>query len=168
MSRVVVFRTSSDAEASIVRGLLESHGLDVRQEQAGLRHVFPLPASPFGEIALTVDEEDAGEARRVLDTASRDPLPGELRVVPFHDDLAAFEQRKPQLEMRCRGRRFEHECALQQCDSVRVIAGGERHGGFTPQPPELECARARRSIFGLETLKHLHLCRALFRVSHSQ
>lgn len=93
MSRVVVFRTSSDAEASIVRGLLESHGLDVRQEQAGLRYVFPLPASPFGEITLNVDEEDAGEAQRLLEAAEREPLPGELRVVPFHDDLAEFERR---------------------------------------------------------------------------
>src|SRR5690606_28873708 len=93
MTRVVVFRTSSDAEASIVRGLLESHGLDVRQEQAGLRHVFPLPASPFGEITLTVDEDEAWEARRLLEAAEQAPLPGELRVVPFHDDLAAFEQR---------------------------------------------------------------------------
>ncbi len=93
MTRVVVFRTSSDAEASIVRGLLESHGVDVRQEQAGLRYVFPLPASPFGEITLTVPEDDAVEARRLLEAAEHDPLPGDLRVVPFHDELAAFEQR---------------------------------------------------------------------------
>lgn len=94
MTRAVVFRTHSDTEASIVRGLLEAHGMDVRQEQAGLRHVFPLPAAPFGEIRLTVDEDEADAARRLLETFEERPgAPEGPRVVPMHDALADFERR---------------------------------------------------------------------------
>lgn len=121
MTRLVVFRTSSDSEASIVRGLLESHGLDVRLEQAGLRSVFPLPASPFGEITLTVDEDDAGEARRLLEASARELLPGELRVVPLHDDLADFERRL--------GHRFDDRSRLEQALRHRSYAHEADDGG---------------------------------------
>lgn len=116
MTRAVIFRTHSDAEASIVRGLLEAHGLSVHQEQAGLRHVFPLPAAPFGEIRLTVDDDEASEARRVLATFEKAPRPAGPRVVPIHDDLAAFEQRigyrfgeRQRLEQALTHRSFAHE-----------------------------------------------------------
>lgn len=137
MSRIVVFRTTSDVEASIVRGLLESHGLDVRQEQAGLRRVFPLPMAPFGEISLTVDDEDEGEARRLLQAAARDPLPGELRVVQMHDDLAAFEQRlghrfadRDRLRQALTHRSFAHEAAEVTGDNESLEFLGDAVLGF--------------------------------------
>lgn len=118
MTRTVVFETRSDAEASIVQGLLEAHGLDVRREEAGLRHVFPLPASPFGEIRLTVEDEDAAEARHLLDsfdTTSDTPSP---KVVPLRDELAPLEQRlgyrfqdRRRLEHALTHRSYAHEDA---------------------------------------------------------
>lgn len=114
MTRTVVFRTSSDAEASIVRGLLEAHGLEVRQEQEGLRHVFPLPASSFGEIRLTVDGEDADDARRLLDAFDRPARSDALKVVPLRDDLAPFEQRL--------GYRFQDRRRLEQALTHRSFA----------------------------------------------
>ena len=129
MTRAVVFRTHSDAEASIVRGLLEAHGLDVRQEQAGLRHVFPLPAAPFGEIRLTVDDEDASEARRVLASFAETPRREGPRVVPFNDELAAFEQRV--------GHRFADRQRLEQALTHRSYAH-EVGGGTLADNESLE------------------------------
>lgn len=138
MTRAVIFRTHSDAEASIVRGLLEAHGLAVRQEQAGLRHMFPLPAAPFGEIRLTVDDDDASEARRVLATFEQAPRFAGPRVVPMHDDLAAFEQRlgyrfrdRERLEQALTHRSFAHETSSgERADNESLEFLGDAVLGF--------------------------------------
>jgi len=62
---VVVFRTNSDVEASIVRGLLETNGVP----SVIASHVtqFPLAVTDLGEVRLSVRAEDAEEARRIID-----------------------------------------------------------------------------------------------------
>jgi ribonuclease III len=123
MTREVVFRTHSDAEASIVRGLLEAHGLDVRLEQEGLRRVFPLPVAPFGELQITVADEDADEARRLLLTFET-PAPADgPRVVPLRDEFAGLEARL--------GYRFRDRGLLEQALTHRSRANEDPSGGVS-------------------------------------
>jgi ribonuclease-3 len=64
---VVIFRTQSDVEASIVRGLLETHGIPAVIASDVPHNVFPLSVSELGEVRLSVRESDAEEARRIID-----------------------------------------------------------------------------------------------------
>src|SRR5947207_7739158 len=64
---VVIFRTQSDVEASIVRGLLETHGIPSVVASDVPHAVFPLAVSDLGEVRLSVREGDAEEARRIID-----------------------------------------------------------------------------------------------------
>jgi ribonuclease-3 len=75
---VVIFRTQSDVEASIVRGLLEAHGIHAAIASDVPHNVFPLSVSDLGEVRLSVHESDADEARRIIDghrTESGDGVP---------------------------------------------------------------------------------------------
>ncbi len=59
---VVIFRTQSDVEASIVRGLLESHGLPLAVSSTVAHALFPLSVNEFGEVRISVHASDADEA----------------------------------------------------------------------------------------------------------
>ena len=61
----IVFRTSSHIEADIVRGLLESHGIQSIVSSGDVsRTSFPL--SSVGELRVEVNEEHAKEAERLI------------------------------------------------------------------------------------------------------
>ncbi len=64
---VDVFDTNDDSEAMIVRGLLESGGIEVLatsvEAPAG---VFPFSSMPLGHIRLQVFESQAEDALRVI------------------------------------------------------------------------------------------------------
>ena len=62
---VVIFRTNSEIEASIVRGLLEANGIPA--VAASRVSQYPLAVTDLAEIRLSVRGEDAEEARRVID-----------------------------------------------------------------------------------------------------
>jgi ribonuclease-3 len=64
---VIIFRTQSDVEASIVRGLLEAHGIPAVIASDVPHNVFPLSVSDLGEVRLSVRDGDADEARRIID-----------------------------------------------------------------------------------------------------
>jgi ribonuclease-3 len=64
---IIIFRTQSDVEASIVRGLLEAHGIPAAIASDVPHNVFPLSVSDLGEVRLSVRESDADEARRIID-----------------------------------------------------------------------------------------------------
>jgi putative signal transducing protein len=62
----VIFRTWSDAEAELLRGLLESYGIPCRITSDITHSVYPLTVDGLGEIRLSVPSEAAEEARRIL------------------------------------------------------------------------------------------------------
>ncbi len=62
----VIFRTQSDIEASVVRGLLETHGISAVLSGAGLHAIFPVTLSGLGEVRLTVRAEAAERATRLI------------------------------------------------------------------------------------------------------
>jgi signal transduction histidine kinase len=69
---VVIFRTQSEVEASIVRGLLETHGVPSILSSSARASRFPVSVNELGEVAISVRSPDADEARRI--TAAIDDL----------------------------------------------------------------------------------------------
>jgi ribonuclease III len=63
---VVIFRTYSDIEASIVRGLLEAHGIEVNLASDVPHGVFPLSVNGLGEVRIAVGGDDADAATRII------------------------------------------------------------------------------------------------------
>src|SRR5204862_1329459 len=62
---VVIFRTNSEIEASIVGGLLEANGIPSVAASRGSQH--PMPCTDLAEVRLSVRQEDAEEARRIIE-----------------------------------------------------------------------------------------------------
>jgi ribonuclease III len=87
---VVIFRAHSDVEASVVRGLLEAHGIPSVTSDAG-QSVFPLTVSVLGEVRISVNEADAVEAHRIIES-HRTELP-EGRVVRLRDEFEGLQRR---------------------------------------------------------------------------
>lgn len=90
-SLMVVFRTASEIEARVVRGLLESHGIASLISSDLPRSIFPLAVEALGDIRISVRPEDADEAQRVIDS-HRTEVTG-ARVVPLRNEFDALERR---------------------------------------------------------------------------
>jgi ribonuclease-3 len=61
----VIFRTPSQIEADVVRGLLEAHGIRAMISSDISRTPFPMSVN---ELRVAVNEEDALEARRLIES----------------------------------------------------------------------------------------------------
>jgi ribonuclease-3 len=90
-SLMVVFRTASEIEARVVRGLLETHGIASLTSSDLPRSIFPLAVEALGDIRISVRPEDADEAQRVIDS-HRTEVTG-ARVVPLRNEFDALERR---------------------------------------------------------------------------
>ena len=62
----VIFRTQSDIEASVVRGLLETHGIRTLLSSDVPHSVLPLTIDGLGEVRLSVGFNDADAARQLI------------------------------------------------------------------------------------------------------
>src|SRR5262245_65971395 len=87
---VVIFRTQSDVEASVVRGLLEAHGVPCVVASGAMRNIFPLTIDSLGDVRLSVHEEDVEEARRIIDSHRTELTTGE--VVPLRGEFEALQR----------------------------------------------------------------------------
>jgi ribonuclease III len=87
---VVIFRTQSDVEASVVRGLLESHGVPCVVASGAMRSIFPLTIDSLGDVRLSVHEEDAEEARRIIDSHRTELTTGQ--VVRLRDEFDTLQR----------------------------------------------------------------------------
>jgi hypothetical protein len=65
---VRVFETEQEAEAMVVRGLLESAGIDAEFGESENAEVLPV-----GAVGVLVREEDAEKARQILEEYRRSP-----------------------------------------------------------------------------------------------
>ena len=86
---VVIFRTQSGVEASVVRALLESHGVLVIVSSAVTQSLFPLNVNELGEVRIAVRPEEADEARRIIDSHRIDVETG--KVVRIRDEFDALQ-----------------------------------------------------------------------------
>jgi ribonuclease III len=87
----VVFRTASNIEASVVQALLDSHGIESVRTSGPPASVFPFTVNPMGETLVSVREDEADEAVRVIES-HREQVTGGL-VVPLPQQFLALEGR---------------------------------------------------------------------------
>ena len=85
---VVIFRTGSDVEARIVRGLLEAH--DIPMVVGIPASAFPMAVNSFGQITISVHPADADEAARIIESHRTEFANGQ--VVRLRDEFEALQQ----------------------------------------------------------------------------
>jgi ribonuclease-3 len=116
---VVIFRTHSDVEAWVVRGLLDAHGIEAIMTADTPRRLFPVNVSGLGEVTLAVHAEQAEDALGVIAgyRAQADPR----RVMPIREEFAEVEQRI--------GHRFADRGLLEQALTHRSRSQEDETGG---------------------------------------
>jgi hypothetical protein len=74
----VVFDTDDESEALIVKGLLESNGLEVLMSTPeSPSSIFPMTTGHLGEIRLAVRAEQADDARQLIEESEEEIPEGE-------------------------------------------------------------------------------------------
>lgn len=84
----MIFRTQSDVEASVVRGLLETHGIQALLASDVPHTVFPLTLGDLGEVRLSVREDQVETAKKLI-ADYRDEVAA--RVGKLRDEFDALE-----------------------------------------------------------------------------
>jgi ribonuclease-3 len=117
---VVIFRTPSEIEANVVRGLLETHDIPSAMLSDNSRTAFPLALNEQAwERRVAVSPEHADAARRIIDS-HRDEMRGG-RVVPFGSELEPLERRM--------GYRFKDRGMLEHALTHRSRVHEDASGG---------------------------------------
>jgi ribonuclease-3 len=88
---VVIFRTQSDIEANVVEALLDSHGVETLRTAGPTPGLFPFSLNPLGETQISVRQDDAAEAVRIIDS-HREQVGGGI-VVTLPQAFDALEAR---------------------------------------------------------------------------
>lgn len=115
----VVFRTSSAIEASVVEALLDSHGIESVRTGHSPAGVFVFAVSPLGATLVSVRDEDAEEAMRII--ASHRERIGTGTVVPIRHEFVDLETRI--------GYRFRDRGLLEHALTHRSKAHEDPSGG---------------------------------------
>lgn len=84
----VIFRTQSDIEASVIRGLLETHGIRTLLSSDVPHSILPLTIGGLGEVRLSVRFNDADVAMQLI-ADYRDEV--NARAVTTHGDFRSLE-----------------------------------------------------------------------------
>jgi ribonuclease-3 len=118
---VAIFSTRSDVEASIVRGLLEAHGVPAVVASHLPQGVFPMVVNTLGEIRISVHPEDAGEARRIIESHRTELVNG--KVVRLRDE---FETLQHAIGYRFRDRGLVEHAMTHTSRANEDVSGGVR------------------------------------------
>jgi len=114
---VVIFRTNSEIEANIVRGLLEANGIP---SVAGSRvSQYPLSVNNLGEIPVSVRAEDAEEARRIIEGHQTEPA--SQPAVPIRKEFDALQK---QIGYRFRDRGLLEHAMTHTSRANEDVTGG--------------------------------------------
>jgi ribonuclease-3 len=117
---VVIFRTPSEIEASVIRGLLETHDIPSAMLSDNSRTAFPLALNEQAwERRVAVSPEHAAAALRIIES-HRDDVPGG-RLVPFGSELEPLE--------RVIGYRFKDRGMLEHALTHRSRVHEDASGG---------------------------------------
>jgi ribonuclease-3 len=87
---VVIFRTHSDIEAQIVRGLLETHGVLSVVSSDVLHSIFPLSVDGLNEVRIAVHPSEADEAHRIIESHRTEFKSGQ--VVRLRDEFESLQR----------------------------------------------------------------------------
>jgi ribonuclease III len=115
---VVVFRTSSDIEASVVMALLESQGIQSLRVSGNPQAILPMAVNSLGEIRIAVREDTAQDARRIIES-HRDEVGS--RVVRLRDE---FEELQVRIEYRFRDRGMLEHALTHKSRAAEDVSGG--------------------------------------------
>ena len=118
---VVIFRTHSDIEAKIVRGLLESHGVMSVVSSDVPHSIFPLSVDGITEVRIAVHPGDADDAQRIIE-AHRTELTNR-QVVRLRDEFEPLQQ--------AIGYRFRDRGLLEHSMTHTSRANEDVSGGVT-------------------------------------
>jgi ribonuclease-3 len=116
---VVVFRARSEIEASVVRALLDAHGIQARLSSHAAEAAFPASIDGLGGVQVAVRAEDAEDAARLIASARG----GEPRGLgpPMPDEVEALEA--------AMGYRFRDRGLLEHALTHRSRANEDVTGG---------------------------------------
>jgi ribonuclease-3 len=87
---VTIFATRSDVEASVVRGLLEAHGIPAVIASRLPQSIFPMAVNPLGDVRISVHVNDAEEGRRLIE--SHRTLLASGQLVRLRDEFESLQQ----------------------------------------------------------------------------
>jgi ribonuclease-3 len=118
---VVIFRTHSDIEAQIVRGLLEAHGVLSVVSSDVLHSVFPMSVDGLTEVRIAVHAAEAADAQRIIDGHRTELKNGE--VVRLRDEFGPLQQ--------ALGYRFRDRGLLEHAMTHTSRANEDVSGGVT-------------------------------------
>jgi ribonuclease-3 len=118
MSAVVVFSTPSEIEARVVTALLDSHGIRARRSSGAPPEMLPMAVNPLGAWAIVVHEEEAEEARRVIESHREE---AGARVVSLADE---FEELEARVAYRFRDRGLLEQALTHRSRAVEDVSGG--------------------------------------------
>jgi ribonuclease-3 len=117
---VVIFRTQSDVEATIVKGLLDAHGLPaILQPSAATTSLFPVSVNEMGEVRISVRPGDADEARRIIESHRTELSTN--RVVRLREE---FETLQRDIEYRFRDRGLLEHAMTHTSRANEDVSGG--------------------------------------------
>ncbi len=115
---VVVFRTSSDIEASVVVALLDSHGIHSLRLSGNPQAILPMAVTALGEIRIAVHADNGDDARRIIES-HRDEVGG--RVVRLRDE---FEDLESRIGYRFRDRGLIEHALTHRSRAAEDLSGG--------------------------------------------
>ncbi len=118
---VTIFRTRSEVEASIVRGLLEAHGMPSVVTSHLPQSLFPMAVNTLGETGIAVHERDAEEARRIIESHRTELAGGKL--LRLRDE---FETLQHAIEYRFRDRGLLEHAMTHTSRANEDVSGGVR------------------------------------------
>src|SRR3954470_22075309 len=84
---IVIFRTQSQIEADVIKGLLETHGIAALITSDLSRTAFPFS---LNELRLSANAEDADRAKQIIES-HRDEV-GPARIVPLGSEFEPLER----------------------------------------------------------------------------
>ena len=117
----VIFRTQSDIEANVVEALLDSHGVQTMRTSGPAPGLFPFSLNPLGETKISVRDDDAIDAVRIIDSHREQVGGGMVVTLP-----QAFDA----LEVRI-GYRFKDRGLLEHALTHRSKAHEDPSGGVS-------------------------------------
>ncbi len=117
---VVIFRTHSDIEASVVRSLLDAHGIRAILSSQIPHSVLPLSINGLGEVRLSVLASEAADALNIIESHRSQVVKGQ--VVRLRDDFAALEDRI--------GHRFTQPELIERALTHRSLANEDATGAI--------------------------------------
>lgn len=115
---VVIFTTSSDIEASVVMALLDSHGIQSFRSSGLSRTVWPMAVDSLGQIRISVPDDAAEDARRIIESHREDVG---SRVVRLRDE---FEDLQARIGYRFRDRGLLEHALTHKSRAAEDATGG--------------------------------------------